>query len=74
MDKTLHLILLNAAYQNLIYRQLEQIRINQYLKSGSFAIFSFDKPGIYFSQTTNPQGFNQLNQAYGPIVGAEWSS
>ena len=25
--------------------------------------------GYNFSRTTNPQGFNQLNQAYGPYVG-----
>jgi outer membrane protein TolC len=74
VDKSLHLdSILNAAYQNPdIQTAYEQIRINQYLEkevgasrypSASVSL------GYNFSRTTNPQGFNQLNQAYGPIVG-----
>src|SRR5664279_6391203 len=74
VDKSLRLdSILNAAYQNPdIQAAYEQIRINQYLEkevgaqrypSASVSL------GYNFSRTTNPQGFNQLNQAYGPIVG-----
>jgi len=74
VDKSIRLdSILSAAYQNPdIQAAYDQIRINQYLEkevgaqrypSASVSL------GYNFSRTTNPQGFNQLNQAYGPIVG-----
>jgi outer membrane protein len=65
--------ILNNAYQNPdIQVALEQIRINQYLEKeiGSYRYPSASANlGYNFSHTTNPQGFNILNQAYGPYVG-----
>jgi len=65
--------ILSAAYQNPdIQAAMDQIRINQYLEkevgasrypSASVGV------GYNFSRNTNPQGFNILNQAYGPYVG-----
>jgi outer membrane protein TolC len=74
VDQTLHLdSILNAAYQNPdMQAAYEQIRINQYLEKevGAYRYPSASVSlGYNFSRTTNPQGFNQLNQAYGPIVG-----
>jgi outer membrane protein TolC len=74
VDKSLHLdSILNAAYQNPdIQAAYDQIRINQYLEKevGAQRYPSANVSlGYNFSRTTNPQGFNQLNQAYGPIVG-----
>jgi outer membrane protein len=74
VDKSIRLdSILSAAYVNPdIQAAYDQIRINQYLEkevgaqrypSASVSL------GYNFSRTTNPQGFNQLNQAYGPIVG-----
>jgi len=74
VDKSIRLdSILSAAYRNPdIQAAYDQIRINQYLEkevgaqrypSASVSL------GYNFSRTTNPQGFNQLNQAYGPIVG-----
>jgi len=65
--------ILNDAYQNPdIQAALEQIRINQYQEKeiGSYRYPSASANlGYNFSHTTNPQGFNILNQAYGPYVG-----
>jgi len=65
--------ILNDAYQNPdIQAALEQIRINQYMEKeiGSYRYPSASANlGYNFSHTTNPQGFNILNQAYGPYVG-----
>ncbi len=74
VDKALHLdSILTAAYQNPdIQAAYEQIRINQYLEKevgGQRYPSASVSLGYNFSRTTNPQGFNQLNQAYGPIVG-----
>jgi outer membrane protein TolC len=74
VDKTLHLdSILYAAYQNPdMQAAYEQIRINQYLEKEVGALrypSASVSLGYNFSRTTNPQGFNQLNQAYGPIVG-----
>jgi outer membrane protein TolC len=74
VDQTLHLdSILNAAYQNPdMQAAYEQIRINQYLEKEVGALrypSASVSLGYNFSRTTNPQGFNQLNQAYGPIVG-----
>jgi len=65
--------ILTAAYQNPdILSAYEQIRIYQYLEkevgAARYPSASFNL-GYNFSRTTNPQGFNQLNQAYGPYVG-----
>jgi len=73
-DRNLQLdSILNAAYKNPdIQAAYEQIRINQYLErevgaarypSASVSL------GYNFSHTSNPEGFNVLNQAYGPYVG-----
>jgi outer membrane protein len=65
--------ILNAAYQNPdIQAAIDQIRINEYMEK---EVSSYRYPsasvnlGYNFSRTTNPQGFNILNQAYGPFVG-----
>jgi outer membrane protein len=65
--------ILTAAYQNPdIQAASEEIRVNEYLEkevgaarypSASVAL------GYNFSHTFNPQGFNILNQAYGPYAG-----
>jgi outer membrane protein len=65
--------ILTSAYQNPdILSAYEQIRIYQYLEkevgAARYPSASFNL-GYNFSRTTNPQGFNQLNQAYGPYVG-----
>jgi outer membrane protein len=74
VDKSIRLdSILNAAYQNPdIQAAYDQIVINQYLEKevGALRYPSANVSlGYNFSRTTNPQGFNQLNQAYGPIVG-----
>ena len=74
VDKSVSLdSILNAAYQNPdIQAAYEQIQINQYLEKEVGALrypSASVSLGYNFSRTTNPQGFNQLNQAYGPIVG-----
>ncbi len=65
--------ILNAAYQNPdIQAAYEQIKINQYLEKEVGALrypSASVNLGYNFSRTSNPQGFNILNQAYGPIVG-----
>ena len=74
VDKSIRLdSILNYAYQNPdIQAAYEQIRINQYLEK---EVSSYRYPsaalnlGYNFSRTTNPQGFNILNQAYGPYLG-----
>jgi outer membrane protein len=74
VDKTIILdSILSAAYQNPdIQAAYDQIRINQYLEkevgASRYPSASVDL-GYNFSRTTNPQGFNILNQAYGPYVG-----
>ena len=65
--------ILAAAYQNPdILSAYDQIRIYQYLEkevgASRYPSASFNL-GYNFSRTTNPQGFNQLNQAYGPYLG-----
>ncbi len=74
VDKSIRLdSILSAAYQNPdIQAAYEQIRINQYLeKEVSAARYpsALLNLGYNFSRTTNPQGFNILNQAYGPYLG-----
>lgn len=65
--------ILNAAYQNPdIQAAYNQIRINQYLERETGAArypSASVNLGYNFSHTSNPQGFNILNQAYGPYVG-----
>ena len=74
VDKTIILdSILNDAYQNPdIQAAVDQIRINQYLEkevgASRYPSASVNL-GYNFSRTTNPQGFNILNQAYGPYVG-----
>jgi outer membrane protein len=74
VDKSIRLdSILSAAYQNPdIQSAYEQIRINQYLErevgAARFPSASLNL-GYNFSRTTNPQGFNILNQAYGPYLG-----
>lgn len=74
VDKNIQLdSILNAAYQNPdLQAAYEQIRINEYLEKevGSYRYPSASVGlGYNFSHTSNPQGFNILNQAYGPYVG-----
>jgi outer membrane protein len=74
VDKTIRLdSVLSAAYQNPdMQAAYEQIRINQYLERqvGAARYPSvLLNLGYNFSRTTNPQGFNTLNQAYGPYLG-----
>lgn len=65
--------ILTAAYQNPdIQSAYEQIRINQYLEKEVGALrypSASVNLGYNFSHTSNPQGFNILNQSYGPYVG-----
>ena len=65
--------ILAAAYVNPdIQSAYEQIRIFQYLEkeAGSYRYPSASvNAGYNFSHTSNPQGFNILNQAYGPYLG-----
>ena len=65
--------ILNAAYQNPdIQAAYQQIQINQYLEKevGALRYPSVSANlGYNFSHTSNPQGFNILNQAYGPYAG-----
>ncbi len=75
VDKSILLdSILSAAYQNPdIQAAYEQIRINQYLErevSAQRYPSASLNAGYNFSRTTNPQGFNILNQAYGPIPGS----
>jgi outer membrane protein len=74
VDRTIKLdSILKAAYENPdIQSAYEQIKINEFLErevaaarypSASVSL------GYNFSHTTNPKGFNILNQAYGPYVG-----
>jgi outer membrane protein TolC len=74
VDKTITLdSILNAAYQNPdIQAAYQQIQINQYLEKevGGLRYPSASANlGYNFSHTSNPQGFNILNQAYGPYAG-----
>ena len=74
VDKSIQLdSILDAAYQNPdIQAAYDQIRINQYLEKEVGALrypSASVSLGYNFSRTTNPEGFNQLNQAYGPYVG-----
>jgi len=74
VDKSIRLdSILSAAYQNPdIQAAYEQIRINQYLErevGASRYPSATLNLGYNFSRTTNPQGFNILNQAYGPYLG-----
>jgi outer membrane protein len=74
VDKSIRLdTILSAAYQNPdIQAAYDQILINQYLEKevGAQRYPSANVSlGYNFSRTTNPKGFNQLNQTYGPIVG-----
>lgn len=74
VDKSIRLdSVLSAAYQNPdMQAAYEQIRINQYLERqvGAARYPSvLLNLGYNFSRTTNPQGFNTLNQAYGPYLG-----
>jgi outer membrane protein len=74
VDKLIRLdSILSAAYLNPdIQAAYEQIRINQYLErevgAARYPSASLNL-GFNFSRTTNPQGFNILNQAYGPYLG-----
>jgi outer membrane protein len=74
VDKSIHLdSILSSAYQNPdIQAAYEQIRITQYLQreigASRYPSASLNL-GYNFSRTTNPQGFNILNQAYGPYLG-----
>jgi outer membrane protein TolC len=65
--------ILTAALQNPdIQTAYEQIRINQYLEKETSAQrypSVSASLGYNFSRTMNPQGFNTLNQAYGPYLG-----
>ena len=74
VDKTIKLdSILNAAFQNPdIQAAYDQIRINQYMEkevgAARFPSATLNL-GYNFSHTANPQGFNTLNQSYGPYVG-----
>lgn len=65
--------ILNAAYHNPdIQAAYDQIQINQHLEKevGAQRYPSANVGlGYNFSRTTNPQGFTQLNQSYGPYLG-----
>src|SRR5450432_503854 len=65
--------ILSAAYQNPdIQAAYQQIQINQYLEKevGAYRYPSVSANlGYNFSHTSNPQGFNILNQQYGPYLG-----
>ena len=74
VDKDIKLdSVMNEALQNPdIQAAYEQIRIYQYLEKETSAQrypSVLANLGYNFSRTTNPQGFNILNQAYGPYVG-----
>jgi outer membrane protein len=74
VDKEIKLdSILSAALQNPdIQAAYEQIRIFQYLEKETSALrypSVSANLGYNFSRTANPQGFNILNQAYGPYVG-----
>jgi outer membrane protein TolC len=74
VDKSIRLdSILSAAFQNPdIQAAYEQIRINQFLEKevGAARYPSvLLNLGYNFSRTTNPQGFNILNEAYGPYLG-----
>jgi|SRR5579863_413115 len=65
--------IITAAYQNPdVLNAYEQIKAYQYLEkevgAARYPSASFNL-GYNFSRTTNPEGFNQLNQTYGPYVG-----
>jgi outer membrane protein len=74
VDRSIRLdSILKAAYENPdIQAAYEQIRINQYLErevgSARYPSASVNL-GYNFSHTSNPQGFNTLNQTFGPYVG-----
>jgi outer membrane protein len=74
VDKSIRLdSILSAAGQNPdIQSAYEQIRINQFLErevgASRYPSVALNL-GYNFSRTTNPQGFNILNQAYGPYLG-----
>jgi len=74
VDKGIRLdSVMNEALQNPdVQAAYEQIRIYQYLEKETSAQrypSVLANLGYNFSRTTNPQGFNTLNQAYGPYVG-----
>ncbi|HZZ76753.1 MAG TPA: TolC family protein [Puia sp.] len=74
VDKNIQLdSILNAAYQNPdIQAAYQQIQINQYIEKevGSYRYPSVSANlGYNFSHTSNPTGFNTLNQQYGPYLG-----
>ena len=65
--------ILTAAFQNPdIQAAYEQIRINQYFEkevgAARYPSASVNL-GYNLNRTTNPQGYNILNQTYGPFVG-----
>jgi len=74
VDKSIVLdSILSQAYQNPdIQAAYEQIRINEFIEketaANRFPSVAVNL-GYNFSRTTNPQGFNILNQAYGPYLG-----
>jgi outer membrane protein TolC len=74
VDKTIRFdSILTAAFQNPdVQAAYDQIRINQYLERETGAArypSASVNLGYNFNRTTNPQGFNQLNQTYGPYLG-----
>jgi outer membrane protein len=74
VEKSIHFdSILTAAYLNPdIQAAYQQIQINQYLEKEVGALrypSASANLGYNFSHTSNPQGFNTLNQAYGPYVG-----
>jgi outer membrane protein len=74
VDQTIKLdSILTAAFQNPdIQAAYEQIRINQYFEkevgAARYPSASVNL-GYNLNRTTNPQGYNILNQTYGPFVG-----
>ncbi len=74
VDQTIKLdSILTAAFQNPdIQAAYEQIRINQYFEkevgASRYPSASVNL-GYNLNRTTNPQGYNILNQTYGPFVG-----
>jgi outer membrane protein len=74
VKKSIHFdSILTAAYVNPdIQAAYQQIQINQYIEKEVGALrypSASANLGYNFSHTSNPQGFNTLNQAYGPYVG-----
>jgi outer membrane protein len=74
VKKSIHFdSILTAAYINPdIQAAYQQIQINQYIEKEVGALrypSASANLGYNFSHTSNPQGFNTLNQAYGPYVG-----